>query len=204
MILQDSNTYKILHHDRMYDCSPWVVMTVTTGVVVVAFFCSYDGARKRHFADIRRETYQNQQSVVESVDCKSLQVALIVWWCHNLCVLLAFFVSSLLSWGCEERVCSFCLNNGSWCHGCVFIVNQVFSLTTLPNRISSWLRQWQTRIGFWYSSGAAIPVGSHWRRIGAMKCCNIVCISFVRSNSHVGNFHLITVQSASEWTPCEI
>ena len=54
-----------------------IVMTVTSGVVIVAFFCSYDGARKRHFADIRRETNQQQQLVVESVDYKSLQVALI-------------------------------------------------------------------------------------------------------------------------------
>ena len=60
----------------LYDYTS-IVMTVTSGVVIVAFFCSYDGARKRHIADIRHETNQNQQSVIESVDCKNLQVVLI-------------------------------------------------------------------------------------------------------------------------------
>lgn len=60
----------------LYDYTS-IGMTVTTGVVIVVFFCSYDRARKRHIADIRRETNPKQESVIESVDCKSLQVALI-------------------------------------------------------------------------------------------------------------------------------
>ena len=45
----------------LYDYTS-IMMTVTSGVVIVSFFCSYDGARKRHIAGMLRETHQMQQS----------------------------------------------------------------------------------------------------------------------------------------------
>jgi hypothetical protein len=45
----------------LYDYTS-IVLIVTSGVVIVGFFCSYDAARKRHIADTLRETHQIQQS----------------------------------------------------------------------------------------------------------------------------------------------
>ena len=55
-----------------------MVLTVTSGVVYIAFFYSYNGARNRQMADMERETNEKQQSLIESVDCKSLKVVVIV------------------------------------------------------------------------------------------------------------------------------